>query len=180
MIKTKSALHEYLTYEKKLYLPDGFFSILRMRLSHSPNYLIWHYQRNLRLCEYHFNTGHKIRCAWFRRRKNKEGARLGIDISPNCVEKGLHIYHYGSIIIHVNAHIGENLCLHGNNCIGNKGVLSPDNAPEIGSFCDLGTGACVIGGISLGSHITIGANAVVTKSYPNGHLTLGGIPAHPL
>lgn len=180
MINNRHTLNEYLNCEKQYYLPENLFSILRMRLLCAPEYQIWHYQKCLRLSEYHFNTGHRLRYAYYRRRKNIEGARLGIYINHNSVGKGLHIYHYGSIVIHEAAHIGNYLSLHGENCIGNKGVSSPESVPVIGDCCDIGIGAKVLGKITLGSNTIIGANAVVTKSFPHGSVTLAGIPARPL
>ena len=98
MITDKKTLQEYLAYEKTFYLSEKIFHVFRQWIMRSPNYLIWHYQKILRICEYHYNVGHRIRYAYFRRRKNIEGARLGIYINHNSFEKGLHIYHYGSII----------------------------------------------------------------------------------
>lgn len=180
MINNKNTLREYLKYEKNLYFTGSILQTLRLCLMRSPNYLIWHFQKNLRLSEYHYNCGHKFRYAYFKRRKNIEGMKLGIYINHNSIEKGLHIYHYGSIIIHENAKIGKNLALHGENCIGNKGISLPEKAPIIGDNCDIGIGAKILGDIKLGNNITIGANAVVTKSFPENNITLTGIPAKQL
>lgn len=177
MINTKKTLREYLNYEKKFYFTGNFIQSIRLYLVQSPNYLIWRYQKFLRISEYHFNTKHKLRYVYFKRLKNIQGARLGIYINHNCIEKGLRIYHYGSIIIHENAHIGENLSLHGDNCIGNKGISMPEKAPLIGDNCDVGIGAKILGDINLGHNITVGANAVVTKSFLEDNITLIGIPA---
>lgn len=177
MINTKKTLREYLKHEKKFYYSGNLLQAIRLYLVQSPNYLIWRYQKFLRISEYHFNARHQLRYAYFKRRKNIEGARLGIYINHNCIEKGLRIYHYGSIIIHENAHIGANLSLHGDNCIGNKGISMPEKAPSIGDNCDVGVGAKILGDINLGQNVTIGANAVVTKSFPENNITLIGIPA---
>ena len=48
--------------------------------------------------------------------------------------------------------------------------------PEIGDRVFIASGAKVIGAITLGDDCVIGANAVVTKSWPAG-MTLTGIPA---
>jgi len=50
-------------------------------------------------------------------------------------------------------------------------------APTIGDNCYIGPGAKLFGPIEIGSNTAIGANAVVNRSFPDGHLTLGGIPA---
>lgn len=76
--------------------------------------------------------------------------------------------------------IGKNCRLHGNNCIGNKGEGRIDEFPMIGDNFDLGTGAVVIGGITLSNNIKVGANAVVTRSCLEEGAVLVGIPAQDL
>lgn len=177
MINDKKTLWEYLNYEKPFYYTGNFLQTIRLFIMQSPNYLIWRYQKFLRISEYHYNKKHKLRYAYFKRRKNIEGARLGIYIHHNSVGKGLRIYHYGSIIIHENARIGNHLSLHGENCIGNKGISSPEKAPILGDNCDIGIGAKILGDVKLGNNITVGANAVVTKTFIENNITLIGIPA---
>lgn len=60
-----------------------------------------------------------------------------------------------------------------------------DNAPttlgiEIGRDCWLGVGAVILPGVRLGDKTIVGANAVVTRSFPEGGLTLVGVPARPI
>lgn len=177
MIKTKKELHEFLTYESKFYIKGGTYENFKLWLGKNPQYLIWHYQKLLRVTEYYYNSGKKIRYFIHRRQKNKLGALLGIHIEHNVFDKGLIIYHFGSIIVNKNARVGKNCRLHGENCIGNKGINDEAHAPFIGDDCDLGIGAKVIGNVVLGNGITVGANAVVTKSFKDDYITLVGIPA---
>lgn len=46
----------------------------------------------------------------------------------------------------------------------------------IGDGCWIGEGACILKGVELGENCVVGANAVVTKSFPAGSV-LGGVPA---
>ena len=103
------------------------------------------------------------------------GERLGIEISPNCFGKGLNISHAGCIVVNTYAKIGENCCLHGNNCIGNN-ALTP-NTPILGNNVDIGFGATIIGGITLANDITIGANSVVSQSFIEPDCIIAGVPA---
>ena len=48
------------------------------------------------------------------------------------------------------------------------GVIDSADAPRIGNNCFIGAGAKVLGGISVGDNVKIGANAVVTKNVPKG------------
>lgn len=48
--------------------------------------------------------------------------------------------------------------------------------PKIGNDVYIAKGAIVIGGISIGNNVTIGANAVVTKPVPDNAI-VAGVPA---
>jgi len=48
--------------------------------------------------------------------------------------------------------------------------------PEVGDFVVVGAGAKVLGGISLGDNVKVGANAVLLRSVP-ANATVAGVPA---
>ena len=50
----------------------------------------------------------------------------------------------------------------------------------IGRQCWIGMNAVILPGVVLGENTVVGAGAVVTKSFPEGHLVLVGVPARPL
>ena len=100
---------------------------------------------------------------------------LGFKIPHNCIGPGLTIYHHGGIIINEEARIGADCKLHGSNCIGNKGAGG--SAPVVGDGLDLGVGACIIGDVTLGDQVKIGANAVVNRNFMGSNITLVGVPA---
>lgn len=171
-LKNKNQLLEVLDFEKEIYFGSNKKLFARWILQNH-DYQIWRYQHALRMLEYHLRNQHNLRYKYWDRKKNILGARLGIHICPNVIDKGLHIWHYGSIIVNGNSHIGENCQFHGNNCIGNKGI-DTDKAPVLGNNVDLGVGAVVIGDIYIANNVRIGANAVVTKScYESGAILVG-------
>lgn len=47
----------------------------------------------------------------------------------------------------------------------------------IGDNCWLGTGVIVLPGVRLGNHVVCAAGSVITKSFPEDNILLGGIPA---
>jgi acetyltransferase-like isoleucine patch superfamily enzyme len=47
----------------------------------------------------------------------------------------------------------------------------------IGDYCWLGAGAKIMPGVTLGDFTVVAAGAVVTSSFPEGYVVLGGIPA---
>ena len=48
--------------------------------------------------------------------------------------------------------------------------------PELGDYVVVGAGAKVLGGISLGDNVKVGANSVLPRSVP-ANATVAGIPA---
>lgn len=167
-------MESVLEYEKKLYFKDKkHYWLSRIMKEHE--YYTWKYVYYLRKEELAAGFLTKY---WYRRKKNKLGYKLGILINAGTCSKGLHIWHYGSIIINGYAKIGENCTLHGQNCIGNDGKVQGDiSAPVIGNNVDIGVGASVIGNIFIADNIKIGAGAVVIRSCYQKGATLVGIPA---
>lgn len=56
----------------------------------------------------------------------------------------------------------------------------PGQDIRIGEKCWIGMNAVILPGVVLGDHTVVGAGAVVTKSFPEGHVVLGGVPAKKL
>lgn len=112
---------------------------------------------------------------FWRRKKNVLGVKLGIYIPEYTCGKNLKIWHYGNVIINGYSKIGENVIFHGNNCVGNDGIS--EHAPKIGNNVDVGFGAIIIGNVIIADNITIGAGAVVNKSFTTAGVTLVGVPA---
>ncbi|MCQ2142563.1 MAG: serine acetyltransferase [Bacteroidales bacterium] len=115
---------------------------------------------------------------WFFRKKNIQGAKLGFFIPAGCFAEDLKISHYGSIIVNPHARIGKGCTIHGNCCIGNKGLEPYDNdSPIIGENVNIGQGAQILGPIKIADDTTIAAGAVVVKSVEERGKTVAGIPA---
>lgn len=98
--------------------------------------------------------------------------KLGFSIPINVFNKGLSIAHYGSIVVNSKAVIGENCRIQENVTIGATG--GSIKAPQLGNNIFIGSGARIIGDITVADNIAIGANAVVTKSFTENDITLGG------
>lgn len=56
----------------------------------------------------------------------------------------------------------------------------PSPPIKIGRSCWIGAGAVILPGVVLGDESVVAANAVVSKSYPEGRVVLAGVPARPI
>ncbi|WP_313189185.1 hypothetical protein [Sphingobacterium sp.] len=177
-------LNKYKNYTKsqyikgdRMYYPARFSreSIIDWILC-SERYLLRSYVVALRSEEYYtFLQPNKLLKFYYTRKKNKLGSKLGFFIPAGCFGLGLHLAHYGSIIINPKARIGENCTIHGNCCIGNTG--SDDNGlPVIGDFVDFGQGCQVLGDIKISNHVKIGAGSIVLNSILEEGVSVVGIP----
>jgi acetyltransferase-like isoleucine patch superfamily enzyme len=50
-------------------------------------------------------------------------------------------------------------------------------AIKIGRNCWIGAGSVILSGVKLGDNTIVGANSVVNKSFENGSVVIGGVPA---
>ena len=91
----------------------------------------------------------------------------GADIGP-----GLVIVHSFGIVINSEVRAGRNLVLEHGVTIG----AEKNKSPVLGDNVFVGAGAKIIGAVTIGSDVKIGANAVVTCDLPDG-ATAVGIPA---
>ncbi|MEG4281793.1 serine acetyltransferase [Microcoleus sp. A006_D1] len=101
----------------------------------------------------------------------------GIDL-PFTVKLGRRVIveHQGAIVIHGYCIIGDDCIIRQGVTLGNRYLDRPLEAPKLGTRVNVGAGAKLLGGISLGDGANIGANAVVLSDVPAGQ-TAVGIPA---
>jgi serine O-acetyltransferase len=85
------------------------------------------------------------------------------------------IDHFGGIIISGYAKFGDNCRIRNGVVVGLRRVGEPC-APVIGNNVDIGTGAKILGPISIGNNVVIGANAVVIRDVPDNCIA-AGVPA---
>lgn len=85
--------------------------------------------------------------------------------------RGIKIWHPFGIIIHSKSKIGENVELRHQVTIGKSSADS--GLPIIGNNVSIGAGAKILGEICIGDGSRVGANAVVTKSFPENSVLVG-------
>lgn len=100
----------------------------------------------------------------------------GADIPLNCqIGGGLLMPHPNGIVIHPDAVIGVNCLIFQQVTIGTNGK----GVPSVGGHVDIGAGAKLLGDIVVNSHVKIGCNSVVIKSFDESDIAVG-VPAYSL
>lgn len=170
MITDRQTYREYVKEDLKAY-----------GLEHVGFYNYWwmdclRFQLRLRRIEYLHNTaGHNpLKGLWrfvLEVVNHRLATRLGFTIPKNVFGPGLHIVHYGTIVVHPEARVGRNCRLHPSTSIGDY-----NGVPHLGDNVYIGPGAKIYGPVTLGDNVAVGANAVVNKSFGS-NVTLGGVPA---
>jgi serine O-acetyltransferase len=92
------------------------------------------------------------------------------------IGEGLYISHIGGVHINPQAVIGKNCDIAHHVTIG-ASAMGRKGAPVIGDNVYIGTGATVVGQISIGSGAKISANTLVISNVPEGATVLG-VPGH--
>jgi serine O-acetyltransferase len=100
----------------------------------------------------------------------------GIDLPCEAqVGRNFIIDHFGGIIVSGYAKFGDNCRIRNGVSIGLRRVQEPC-APVIGNNVDIGAGAKLLGAITIGDNVMIGANAVVVTDVPSNSIAIG-VPA---
>ena len=97
----------------------------------------------------------------------------GIEISPKAeIGAGLRIVHFGQVFISAGTTIGQRCLLLNNVTIGTA-RFDDNSGPQIGDDVRVGVGARILGRITIGDRCEVGANALVTRSFPADSVILG-------
>lgn len=112
-------LYDYLAIEKEYALENtSFRHVLKLAVLNHPTWQRWRYIKALRKAQF----GHGMLKYFYEYRRNTLGIRLGFEINgAERIGCGLTLAHLGPIVINKKATLGENVTLHGDNCIGNSG-----------------------------------------------------------
>lgn len=102
-------------------------------------------------------------------------ASLGTNLDKSAVFKSSPCFPHGlnGIIVSQFAQIGKDSVIYHQVTIGSK---DGKTAPIVGDNVTIYAGAKLIGDITVGNNVIIGAGAVVTKNIPD-NCVVGGVPA---
>lgn len=137
-----------------LFCYPGLYAIWGHRISH------WLWLHNF-----------KLLARW-----NSQIARglTGIEIHPGAtIGSGFFIDHGMGVVIGETAEVGANVTIYHGVTLGGTSLSKGKRHPTIGDRVVIGTGAKVLGAITIGNDSRIGANAVVVKPVPPNSVVVG-------
>lgn len=125
-----------------------------------------------RIANYFYRKGHRTLARWISQKARK---RTGIEIHPGAqIGKYLFIDHGMGVVIGETAEVGDYVTMyHGVTLGGTGNEKEIKRHPTIGNHVMIGTGAKLLGPITIGDKAKIGANAVVLKNVPSGYTAIG-------
>lgn len=170
MIQSKKDLKFYIAADRIMNgLPTQ--RTLKEVLLNNRGGLIISYLRAMRHCAYYqnivknkFSIESLCRIYWWHR-FGRLGLKLGFSIGPYSLGYGVVIPHYGTIVVNGDARIGNFSVLHTCTCVAGK--------KNIGDFFYLSSGSQVVGDITVGMGVTVGAHSLVNKSIGDNVLLVG-------
>ena len=182
MIKNKTDLKYYLEKDVEHHgtgLPKFKDFVLKNEW-----WYLYHYLYHLRHVEYYINSVprnillkivYKALYLFHFIKYKRLSSLLHLYIYPNTCGAGLKICHFGDF-----THVAKG-CVIGDNCVLLPGVVlgkkdEYDVSTTIGDNCYLGLGVKILGSVTVGNNVVVGANAVVTKDIP-ANVVVAGVPA---
>jgi len=147
------------TFIERLFFEPGF------------KYTFW-----LRITRYCFLTKKKVLYLLSGTILKYYSHKYHFDISHKAqIGPGLTIAHFGYIIVMRNDVIGDNCTLRPGVVFGKKLTEDTDGA-IVGDDVSFGVGSVVVGNVSIGNNVIVGANSVVTSDIPS-NCVIAGAPA---
>lgn len=107
-------------------------------------------------------------------------AITGIEIHPGAqVGDGFFIDHGNGVVVGETAQVGDNVTLYQGVTLGGTGFATGKRHPTVEDNVTIGSGAKLLGPITIGHGAKIGANSVVIHDVPP-NSTVVGNPGHPV
>ncbi len=107
-----------------------------------------------------------------------ENIEFHCDDLQNFQTDGCYYQAFGKIKIGKGCYIAPNVgIITANHSLEDLSKHEPPKDVMLGEKCWVGMNAVILPGVELGDNTVVAADAVVTKSFPQGNCVLGGVPA---
>lgn len=129
---------------------------------------------NYRIYHALYKSGHKILARLLYTRVK---LKYHMDIHPGAeIESPIMIDHGFGVVIGETAYVGRNTIIYHCVTLGSRRVEKGKRHPTIGRNCLIGNHASILGNITIGDYVKIGANSVVLEDIPP-YSTVVGVKA---
>ena len=100
-----------------------------------------------------------------------------IDIHPGAeIGSEFFIDHGAGVVIGETAEVGNNVTMYAGVVLGGTKLEQKKRHPTVGNDVVIGTGAKILGPVTIGDNVRVGANSVVVNDVPP-HCVVVGVPA---
>jgi serine O-acetyltransferase len=107
-------------------------------------------------------------------------AVTGVEIHPAAtIGSDFFIDHGSGVVVGETAEIGDRVTLYQGVTLGGTGFARGKRHPTLEDDVTVGSGAKLLGPVTVGNNAKVGANTVVIEDVP-GHTTVVGNPGHPV
>lgn len=101
----------------------------------------------------------------------------GVEIHPGArIGRRFFIDHGMGVVIGETAEIGDDVMMYHGVTLGGRSLARVKRHPTVGNRVTIGSGARILGPVTVGDDTQVGANAVVVKDVPSGAVAVG-VPA---
>lgn len=152
--------------KKKKIVMKCIYMYMRNKVQHYNERKYWNFRK--KVIDPHNNVPNFVNIIllfYIKRCDAFNNASLGTEINCGAKFAGIPKFPHGlyGIIVSKNATIGRNCTIFHQVTIGQGN----DGAPKIGNNCFIGAGAKIIGDVTIGDNVKIGANCIVVENIPN-------------
>jgi serine O-acetyltransferase len=97
-----------------------------------------------------------------------------IEIHPGAeIGSDFFIDHGAGVVVGETAEIGNNVTLYAGVVLGGTSLEKKKRHPTLGDNVVVGTGAKILGPVTIGDNVRIGANSVVVNNIPSNSVVVG-------
>ena len=101
----------------------------------------------------------------------------GVEIHPGArIGRRFFIDHGMGVVIGETAEVGDDVMMYHGVTLGGRSLSRVKRHPTVGNRVTIGSGARILGPVTVGDDTQVGANAVVVKDVPSGAVAVG-VPA---
>lgn len=105
-----------------------------------------------------------------RRLKYQSGAQIPPE---TIIGRGFRMLHFGSIVIHPEAVIGNNMNMAQGTLIGESFIHGVSGVPTIGNNCCMFANSMIVGGVHVGNDVLVAPGAFVNFDVPDNSVVVG-------